>query len=267
MNATAPVVRRLTDELLAGVRGDHRAVVSCTEAGVVAGLFEMRALASSGRLGDLTVLVTEGDLVEAGASLAQITGTARQLAGAEDTVLGPLGFAGGIAKRCRDVMAHRPDGLRVVCGGWKKLPSALKPLLREGLSAGGVAPRLVDGDFVYVDKNVVTLSGGVAPAVSAARRLDNGPVAVQVTTPESALAAVDAGAAIVMDDTGSLESLQRIDQTLRDRGFRDDVTLAFAGGVRQEELDRVRRCGADIVDFGRAILDAPLWDVHLVVTE
>lgn len=265
MTAVSPVRRRLTDEILVDVQGVHRAVLSPTEVGVVAGIDALRELTADGRLGRCAVLCVDGQTVTAGTPIAEIVGKATQLASAEDVVLGPLGFAGGIARRCRDIMARRPDGLRVVCGGWKKLPHALKPLLRDGLAAGGVAPRLVDGEFVYVDKNVVTLSGGVGAAVTAASRLNHGPVAVQVATPEAAIAAVLAGAGVVMDDTGAIDSLRAIDQALRDKGFRDDVILAFAGGVSAQDLDEVRRKGADIVDLGRAILDAPLWDLHMVV--
>jgi len=264
VTAVAPV-RRLTDEILADVHGVHRAVVSPTEAGVVAGVEALRQLTGTGQVGRCSLLCADGQTVTAGTRIAEIVGTATQLASAEDVVLGPLGFAGGIARRCRDIMAGSPDGLRVVCGGWKKLPHALKPLLRDGLAAGGVAPRLVDGEFVYIDKNVVTLCGGVRAAVAAASRLNHGPVAVQVSTPEAAIAAVLAGAGVVMDDTGALDSLQAIDTALRDTGFRDDVMLAFAGGVGVGDLEQVRRNGADIVDLGRAILDAPLWDLHMVV--
>jgi nicotinate-nucleotide pyrophosphorylase (carboxylating) len=264
---TAPVVRRLTEELLAGVDGRHRAVLSCTEAGVVAGLGEMGELMSSGQFGSVELLCADGQSVGAHSPLAELTGSAIELAAAGDMVLGPLGFAGGIATHCRTVIEQCPDGLRIVCGGWKKLPVALKPLLRAGLAAGGVAPRLVDGDFVYVDKNAVILRGGVTEAVTAARGLDNGPVAVQIATPEEAIEAVVAGAAILMDDTGDLDSLRATHQVLQDNSFRNDVTLAFAGGVATDDLERVRCSGADVVDLGRAILDAPLWDVHLVVVE
>lgn len=265
MTTSSPVRRRLTDELLSDVSGSYRAVISPTEPGVVAGVEALRELLADGRFGEYVVLHTNGEEVQAHTPIVDIVGTAQQLAAAEDAVLGPIGYAGGIAQRCREIEAQRPDNLRVVCGGWKKLPGPLKPILREGLSTGGIAPRLIDGDFVYIDKNVVTLSGGIESAVAAALRLGNGPVAVQVTTPQAALAAVGAGAEIVMDDTGRLDMLGQIDAALQRRGFRDRVTLAFAGGVRIDDLAEVRRNGADVVDLGRAILDAPLWDVHMVV--
>jgi nicotinate-nucleotide pyrophosphorylase (carboxylating) len=49
-------------------------------------------------------------------------------------------------------------------------------------------------------------------------------------------------------------------------GRRRQLTLAFAGGVALADLRAVRDAGADVVDLGRAILDAPLWDLHVVVS-
>ncbi|MGI9163121.1 MAG: hypothetical protein ACR2JI_09415 [Mycobacterium sp.] len=265
MTRTAGAVPRLTDRLLAGVTGIRRAVITPTEDGVVAGTDALRELAADSRFGDCEVRCSDGQSVAAGEVLAEIIGTAIELAAAEDAVLGPLGFAGGVARRCHDIVESAPMGLRIVCGGWKKLPAALKPLLRAGLDAGGVGSRLVDGDFVYIDKNVVRLLGGVPQAVAAGALLDNGRFAVQVDSPDGALAAVHAGAGIIMDDTGDLSVLASIDTALRECGMRDDVVLAFAGGVRPEQLSQIRECGADVVDLGRAIIDAPLWDLHLVV--
>jgi nicotinate-nucleotide pyrophosphorylase (carboxylating) len=68
-----------------------------------------------------------------------------------------------------------------------------------------------------------------------------------------------------MVDTGSLDDLRRVDESLRAAGHRERVQLAFAGGVNETHLVAARAAGADIVDVGRAVLDAPLWDVRMDV--
>jgi nicotinate-nucleotide pyrophosphorylase (carboxylating) len=35
--------------------------------------------------------------------------------------------------------------------------------------------------------------------------------------------------------------------------------------VNAKDLQRIADFGADIVDIGRAVLDAPLWDLHMEV--
>ncbi|OBI51995.1 hypothetical protein [Mycobacterium sp. E796] len=257
--------RQLTVELLSAVSGRYRATVSATEPGIVAGLGNLEEMVAQHALGKLKYLLCEGDEIGPGQPIIEITGSAVEIANAENLVLGPLGFAGGIATRCREIRARAPSGLHIACGGWKKLPAALKPLLRSGLDAGGVSPRLVPDDFVYIDKNTVRLLGGLAAAASAGRRLDHGDVALQVTSPAEALVAARAGANIIMDDTGSVDVLREIQTSLEAEGMRDQITLAFAGGVTVDDLPAIRAAGADVVDLGRAVLNAPLWDLHLEV--
>jgi nicotinate-nucleotide pyrophosphorylase (carboxylating) len=259
------VTRRITEELLAGVRGTRRALVTAAEPGVVAGIGLLDPSVAPDPAGRWRALRSDGDRVETGEPLVEIIGSAWELAVAEDHVLGRIGVAGGLARgglRLRDVA---PPGLRIACGGWKKLPPELKPLLRAALDVAGITHRLVDGEFVYIDKNVVVLLGGIEPAVRAGQQLDHGPVAVQVRNVAESLRAAAVGCQIVMVDTGSLDDLRRVDESLRAAGHRERVQLAFAGGVNETHLVAARAAGADIVDVGRAVLDAPLWDVRMDV--
>lgn len=257
-------VPALSSDLLSGVAALFSAEVRATETGVVAGLeFIREALQASAA--ECRIAVSNGDTVEAGSALVKLKGTASELAIAEDLVMGPLGFASGVATTAKMFKDACPDGLSIACGGWKKLPLALKPLLRSGLAAAGVLPRLVEGDFIYVNKNAVQMLGGVAPAVDAGRALNHGPVAIQVKNCEEAEFALAAGAGIIMVDTAKLQDLDAVHQFLVQAGKRQDITLAFGGGVSFEDLLPARELGADAVDVGRAILNAPLLDLRLQV--
>ena len=245
----------LFEVLLSHVRGRWRGVVSATERCIAAGLEIVPA----------RPLVAEGAWVLPGQPLAEVVGSAVELARAEDSVLGDLGVASGVATAAARLLAEAPPGLRVVCGGWKKLPAAMKPAVRRGLEAAGVGPRLLDGRFVYVGKNEVALLGGVAAATRAAQTLAHGPVAVQVRDLPSAIAATRSGAGVVMVDNGDLKSLAEIDDVLRSTGLRTSVLLAFGGGVTSDDLAVISAAGADIVDVGRAILAAPIIDLRFDV--
>lgn len=257
--------RRITEELLASVPGTHRAVVVAAEPGLVAGLGLLDPSAAPVAVGRWRTLCADGDEVPAGTPIVEVTGSAAELGAAEDFVLGPLGLTGGIAARARAIRRAAPAGLGIACGGWKKLPHALKPLLRAGLEVAGVRPRLVPGEFVYVPKNTVTLLGGIEQAVRAGLALAHGPVAVQVTDVAGALTGYRAGARIVMVDDGSPETLAAVDAALRAGGRRAEITLGFGGGVTPDALAAARSAGADVVDVGRAVLDAPLWDLRVEV--
>lgn len=256
----------LARQLLAGVQGRHRAVVRTTQKGVVAGTQFVDPSIAPEPVGEWRTLVKDGTRVEAGTALVEIIGTASELAVAEDFAVGSLGFASGIATRASEFADACPSGLTIACGGWKKLPAALKPLLRAGLAAVGVLPRLVEKDFIYVNKNAVRLLGGVRPAVAAGLRLNHGAVVIQVRNAEEALEAVRAQAGIVMVDTARLEDLSDVNAALIEANLRQGIVLAFGGGVRLADLTPAREAGADAVDVGRSILDAPLLDLRLEVT-
>ena len=256
---------RLSDRLLAAVDGARLGVVSATEPGVIAGLKLLDPDIAVGEAGSWTLRVGEGAVVEPGQPVVEVSGSAAELAVAEDYVLGPLGWASGVATRCRRIVERAPTGLRVVCGGWKKLPAPLKPLLRAGLAAGGVGPRLLDGRFLYVDKNAVRLLGGTGEAVAAGRALDHGPVAVQAQSVEAAVSAVRDGAGAIMVDSASLDVLRQVRRVLEEAGLRQSTVLAFGGGVGPQDLAEAAAAGAEVVDIGREILDAPLLDLRFDV--
>lgn len=262
--AQAPDIAKL---LFRDVQGLHRAVVETAEAGRVAGLGFVDPSLAPAEAGTWRVLVEEGTEVVPGTALVEIIGEAHELGIAEDYVLGPIGFASGIATRAAAFRAAAPEGLSLACGGWKKLPAALKPMLRAGLAAAGLLPRLVGGDFVYMSKNAVTLLGGVEAAIAAGIAVGHGPVAVQVKSVEEAMFAYAAGGRIIMVDTGIVADLAAVHQALSQAGHRQDVHLAFGGGVRLEDLAQVHEAGADAADIGRAILDAPLLDLRLRVVD
>jgi nicotinate-nucleotide pyrophosphorylase (carboxylating) len=264
MNA-APASADIAGALLGGAIGRFRAVVEACEAGTIAGTGFVDPAASLGEGGSWRLLVSEGDRVAAGQPLIELIGPAPLLGIAEDHVLGPLGFASGIATRARLFREAAPAGLSIACGGWKKLPVALKPLLRAGLAVSGILPRLVDGDFVYVAKNAVIMLGGVDQAIAAGVAVGHGPVAVQVKSTAEAVSAVTTGAGIIMVDTADLADLADVHAELSRLGLRAGVRLAFGGGVRLQDLGPAAQAGADAVDVGRAILDAPLLDLRMRV--
>ncbi len=261
------VIRRITLELVGSVPGQHRALVVATEPGVVAGSSLVNATELTESAGEWRLLRSEGERVEAGDALVEVTGGAWEIAVAGDHVLGVLGVAGGLARRAIELCDAAPIGLDIACGAWKKWPAAMKPVLRAALDVAGVTHRLVEGEFVYIDKNIVRLLGGVAPAVQRGVALGHGPAAVQVDGVIEARAAVAAGCGIVMVDTGSLADLAAVHDALTADGVRGSVRLAFGGGVTATTLPGARDAGADIVDIGRSILDAPLWDLRLEVVE
>lgn len=220
---------------------------------------------------DITWIAAEGDSLEAGGRVFQAWGKAAAIVRAEEMLLGVIGKPSGVATAAARFVRQAGGRVQVVCGSWKKVAPEVRAALRQAIATGGAGIRITERPFIYLDKNYVRLLGGVGPAVSRARAYDTERViAVQLRGEDSPVAAeaveaVKAGAGILMVDTGRLEDLAAVGTAARQGGWRARVQLAFAGGVTPAELEAVIATGADIVDVGRAIIDAPLLDLSLDV--
>jgi nicotinate-nucleotide pyrophosphorylase (carboxylating) len=151
------------------------------------------------------------------------------------------------------------------------MPMEIKSLVREAVGDGGMMVRISDKPFVYLDKNYVRILGGVGEAVRMAAPLkrvtvvqllgETGPIG------DEAVEAVQAGAAIVMVDTGRCEDLEAVIHALKEEGLRSVTQIAFSGRVSLEDLRTLSRMDVDIVDVGYAIIDAPCLPMRFDVIE
>jgi nicotinate-nucleotide pyrophosphorylase (carboxylating) len=82
---------------------------------------------------------------------------------------------------------------------------------------------------------------------------------------EEAKRAVELGATTVFVDTGVPADIKPVAEALESMGERERIMVAFAGGVREGDLDELIRLGADALCIGRSIVDAPLLDMRLTV--
>lgn len=236
------------------------AVVMAEAAGVLSGINRGRSAMESLGL-TFSTIFSEGDKIHMGQEIARVMGTPVQIAMAEEQIIGALSKSSGVATAARQAKTRVNSRCRVVSGGWKKMPLEIKDLIREAVHHGGIHQRILEGPFVYLDKNYVRILGGVRRAVQSAVSLGR-EIVVQVrgeTGPveEEAVAAAQAGAGVVMVDTGQQDDLSRVIRTLATKGLRSRVKIAFAGNITLEELDTLSQMDLDAVDIGYAVLDAP----------
>ncbi|WP_156271357.1 nicotinate-nucleotide diphosphorylase [Neomoorella glycerini] len=244
--------------------------ITARERGIFSGAARLTRVA--GELGlEVTWAAPEGYPLETGSCLFRARGEAPAIIRAEEMLLGVIGKPSGVATAAANFVRQAGGRIKVVCGAWKKVAPEIRDELRRAIATGGAGIRITERPFIYLDKNYVRLLGGVEPAVSRARAYDQERViAVQVRgegrpIAGEAEAAVRAGAGIIMVDTGLLEDLATVVTAAQQGGWREKVKLAFAGGVTPAGLEEVIAAGADIVDVGRAIIDAPLLDLSLDV--
>jgi nicotinate-nucleotide pyrophosphorylase (carboxylating) len=208
--------------------------------------------------------------VDVGQTVLSIEGSPLAIALAEERLVGIMAKPSGIATAAANFVARAAGSVRVVSGAWKKLPFSQKSMLRTAVAAGGVEPRIADWPFLYLDKNFVSMLGGVVATLSAAAahpELRDYRRVIQVTTVDDAVAAARAGAQTIFVDTGRFADLSLIADALHHNGLRPHVEIAFGGGISLEDLDVLRNLDVDVIDVGRAIVDAPLLDMTLRVQD
>jgi nicotinate-nucleotide pyrophosphorylase (carboxylating) len=262
----------LREFLFKPLEGRHfRFSIKARERGILSGEAGMRALSEEIGL-EIVSLLPEGSALLPGTVVLEAIGSAEKVACAEEMLLGAIGKPSGVASSAAAMVA-RSGRTKVVCGAWKKVSSAVRAELRRAIATGGAGTRIADQPFVYLDKNYVRMLGSVGKAVERAKSFDpNRLVVVQLRGEvqpivAEATAAVASGAGIVMIDTGCLEDLRAAARAAESGNWRDTVQLAFGGGVTLENIADVKAAGADIVDVGRAIIDAPMLDFSLDVEE
>lgn len=215
-------------------------------------------------------IMPDGGCLNEGTVVFKGVGNPAQVAASEDALLGLIGKPSGVATAARRFTMKAGDQIKTVCGAWKKIAPENKTDLRRAIAIGGVGLRIIEESFVYLDKNYVRMLGGIGPAVKRASALPERIVVVQLRGEHGPLAeegreAIAAGAGVLMVDTGHIDDLRTVVSAIEAGGWRSRIKIAFAGGVTVNDLPSLINAGADIVDVGRSIIDAPLLDFRLNV--
>lgn len=253
--------------------GERRrsAAITAERAGLLAGSGEARRRAEELGL-EVAYYLEPGSAVERGETVMLLRGAPKQIALAEESLMGLMSKASGIATAARSAVAAADGRLEIVAGAWKKMPPELKQLVRGAVTLGGARCRIAEPPFLYLDKNYVKLLGGVPQALAAAEQLGEMTRVIQLKSPSGEIAAqaeqaVRLGADIVMVDTGEEEDVRAVSRRLRECGLRERVKLAFAKGIQIADIPALAREDIDFLDIGAAIVDAPLLDMRLDVVE
>lgn len=205
----------------------------------------------------------DGQRAEAGEALATVAGPMRGILAAERTALNFLGRLCGVATWTRRfVDAIEGTGARIVdtrktLPGWRTLDKYATAV------GGAVNHRAGLYDGILLKDNHIAVAGGVALAVKAA--LTRAPaglrVQVEVESEDEAVAAVEAGADLLLLDNCSPEQMHRIGERLAGR-----AVLEASGGVQLDTVRQVAETGVHRISIGALTHSAPGADVALEIT-
>jgi len=204
-------------------------------------------------------LVSDGDRVDAGAVLMQLSGNARAMLAAERPALNTLQHLSGIATltgRYVDAI----EGTGAILLDTRKTIPGLRVLEKYAARMGGAhnhRMRLDDG--VLIKDNHVAVAGGVGPAVSAAKKANTGlQVQVEVDRIEQIEEALAAGADRLLLDNMDPPTLRRAVALVAGR-----VPLEASGGVRLDTIRAIAETGVDFISAGRITQSAPAVDIGM----
>lgn len=249
---------------------DVTAILVAEESGVLSGNKRARDLME--RLGlQFFSTLADGNNIDEGQEIARVIGDPVQIAQAEELIIGSLSKSSGIATAAYRARLQAGSRCRVVSGGWKKMPIEIKEMVRQAVRDGGVDVRISMQPFTYLDKNYVRILGGVLEATKTGVALGH-PVVVQIrgeTAPvvEESIMAAQAGASVVMVDTGKRDDVSAVARALKKQGLRSKVDIAFAGDILFEDIETLSRMDVDVLDIGYTILDAPCLKMRFDVIE
>jgi nicotinate-nucleotide pyrophosphorylase (carboxylating) len=262
----------LRDEIFRSVTGAHVTAVLTAEQGGLVTCVSSAAEAVR-ELGLLTnYFVADGSMVRPGQVVLEVEGTPKAVAKAEEVVIGIISKPSGICTAAHAALQAAAGNVRVVVGAWKKVPSKVRHEYRALLEGLAIDTRISTKPFVYLDKNYVRIFGGVEKALAAVKRMTGYCLVVQIRgeyqpVEQEAVAAVLSGASIIMVDTGEKADLHRVVDFLNEKGLRRQVKVAFAGNIKIEDIPALSDAGADILDIGAAIIDAPMLKVRFDVVQ
>lgn len=228
-------------------------------AGVVAGVPVAMAVleVATEQAVELSVHAVDGATVGRGDVLLSATGATRALLTGERTALNLLCHLSGIATLTRQ-WVDAVTGTGAAIRDTRKTTPGLRALEKYAVRCGGgVNHRMSLSDAALVKDNHVIAAGGVVEAFEAVRANFPGlPVEVECDTERQVLAAVDAGADLVLLDNMTPDQMRRCVELVAGR-----ARLEASGGLTLDTARAVAETGVDYLAVGALTHSAPVLDI------
>jgi nicotinate-nucleotide pyrophosphorylase (carboxylating) len=232
------------------------------ESGVVAGLTVARgAFQLLDQQVEFAASVADGDVVEAGQTLAEIRGSGRAILTAERTALNFLGRMSGIATRTRQFVEEIRGTNSRILDTRKTAPNLRasdKLAVRLG---GGENHRFGLYDMILIKDNHIDFAGSITAAVSRARASNSSlTIEVEARNLADVAEAIDAGVGWIMLDNMTLDEMRRAVELNSGR-----AKLEASGNVSLNNVKQIAETGVDYISVGALTHSVKALDVSLTV--
>lgn len=202
----------------------------------------------------------DGDLLEKGDIVAEISGNAASILMGERTALNLMQRASGIATATRRAM-QAVEGTQARITDTRKTMPGLRKLDKYAVrAAGAVNHRFSLSDGILIKDNHIAAAGGIVPAVRAAKR--KAPhtlkVEVEVESLDGLREALEAGADIIMLDNMTCALMREAVELTAGR-----AVLEASGNMGERDLAEVAATGVDLISIGGLTHSVKALDISL----
>lgn len=233
----------------------------CKQDGVICGLAVFaRTFTLLDDSTEVELFAKDGDEVKRGVHIAKVTGDIRVLLSGERTALNYLQRMSGIATATR-AMVKLLDGCKTKLLDTRKTTPNMRVFEKYAVKVGGGCNHRYNlSDGVLLKDNHIGAAGGVAKAIEMARAYAPfvRKIEVEVENLDMCREALDAGADIIMLDNMSADDMAKAVEMIGGRAITE-----ISGNVTAQNIENIKKVGADFVSSGAITHSAPILDLSL----
>ena len=202
----------------------------------------------------------DGDPVEKGEVIADISGNARAILTGDRLALNLMQHLSGVATRTREAV-ERIAGTGAVIADTRKTTPGLRVLEKYAVRCGGGSNHRFNlADGVLIKDNHIVSAGGITQAVAMAKsRVPHTlKIEVEVETFDQLEEAIAAGADIIMLDNMSVADMKKAVEITAGR-----AVLEASGNMGERDLSAVAGTGVNIISIGALTHSVKALDISL----
>jgi len=238
------------------------------EGGYVSGIPELSILFDLVRVSSKAER-SDGDFVEEGSVVFELSGDSRSILEVERTALNILSRMSGITTLTRRYVEElKSSGSKAVVSATRKTTPLFRYFEKRAVIVGGGVPHRMNlSDMVLIKDNHLKVFGGVEKALTAARGEGTHiPIEIEVTNLKDALKAASSGADVVMLDNMTPPQVKKVLSALDGKGLRERVCIEVSGGVNLENIRDFGMLDVNLISVGGLTYAASSIDASLQIT-
>ncbi len=220
---------------------------------VLAGIKEAAAIAEIMGL-ESEVLVSEGSWVDKKQPVLRVMGKASIILQIERVCLNIIMRMSGAATKTHNMLKlARKGNPKVRVAATRKTTPGFRFFEKRAVQVGGGDPhRYALDDMILIKNNHISVIGSAEEAVKAARERVSftKKVSCEVRDIDECIAAVEAGADIILLDNFSPDEVAKAHKKLNEMGLRDRIILEASGGIDESSVEDYAKNGADVLSSG-----------------